>query len=147
MISSLWIYLLHSLHMHITCRVLGFKHHFLPLNWRCQWIEYRPIWGPQWAKYYLSTTTAKLYFYFDGEKFMLSLLTTKERFKTPNPQRKLSEESSGKSKHICDFSSGPASLFSIDNQRMNNGEWEIILYPHLDLQSFLSRVFIFNFTM
>lgn len=68
---------MYSLHMHITCRILGFKQHYLLLSWRYQRTEYRANLSPRWSKYYLGTPAAE-HFYFDNMKayiyiYMLSL--------------------------------------------------------------------------
>lgn len=122
---------MYSLHMHIRCRILGFKQHYLLLSWRYQRTEYRTNLSPQWSEYYLGTPTAE-HFYFDNMKayiytyiYMLSLYQPKRAL-----DPKLSKETEWREhkqiKNTHDFSHGSLILaFSwwTQAEQLRNGKF------------------------
>lgn len=136
--------------MHITCRILGFKQHYLLLNWRYQRTEYRANLSPQWSKYYLGTPVAE-HFYFDNMKAYIYIyafsLPTKERFrpKTLKGNRVKRAQANKKILMIFPWISYPC--FQLTNTGWTIEEWEILLYLHLNIQIHLCRIFISSLTI
>ena len=138
--------------MHIRCRILGFKQHYLLLSWRYQRTEYRANLSPRWSEYYLGTPTAE-HFYFDNTKAYIYIyiyvfsLPAKERFRPKTLKGNRVKRAQANKKYSWFFPWISYPRFQLMNTGWTIEEWEILLYLRLNIQIHLCRIFISSLTI